>query len=184
MTAKSRIKLPTAPVLTSLSKVEASLGRIAAATAQRNELIAKLDAEVAAVRKSYETAISLEQEMIDTETRLLSAWAQANLDEFGKKRSLTFVHGVLGFRTGTPKVKTRAGFTFDRIRDCLLATSWGAAFVRTKQEVDKEAILGAFANGSLSEAEIREVGARVVQEESFFIEPAVTEPENRIAQAA
>lgn len=48
-------------------------------------------------------------------------------------------HGVLGFRTGTPKLKTRKGFTWAAVLELL--KEFNPAYVRTSEEVAKDKLL-------------------------------------------
>lgn len=159
----------TGPALTSRFAAEAELGALAAATAERDRLVAKLEAELTDVRQRYEEKIDTQQEAIDAATDRLQAWAEANPDEFGDRKSLDLLHGTVGFRTGNPALKTLSGWTWDRVKEKLVGGL--AAFVRTKTEPDKEGIHGAYQRGELSDAQLREIGLRIVQDEAFFIEP-------------
>lgn len=173
-TTTTRIRR-TGPALTSRSAAEAELGVLAAHTAERDRLVAKLEAELTAVRQRYEDKIEAEQAIVDAATDRLQAWAEANTGEFAERKSLDLLHGTLGFRTGNPALKTLAGWTWDRVKEKLLAGPL-ATYVRTKTEPDKEGIHGAYQRGELSDAGLREIGLRIVQDEAFFIEPKAETP--------
>ena len=76
-----------------------------------------------------------------------------------------------------PTLKTITGFTWDRVLEKIRVAY--VEFVRTKEEVNKQAILDQ--RDILGPDKLRQMGVRVVQEEPFFIEPKIEEPENRIA---
>lgn len=175
---KIRIKLTT-PVVDSRADAEKYLGLITAETASLNQLKAQLDVELTAVRAGYEGHIDALDKSITTKTGLLQQWAEANPEEFGDKKSITFLHGVLGFRTGNKQLKTLTGWTWSKVLGVL-----DNAFVRVKREPDKEGLLAAHARGEIDEAGLRAAGPRVVQEESFFVEPAVQEAAGTVTTAA
>ena len=50
----------------------------------------------------------------------------------------------------------------------LHAMRWGGAYIRVKEEINKEQIIADI--GAQLKADLRKVGAEVVQEESFFVE--------------
>ncbi len=179
MTKKNRIKTTALPAAVSRDEAERIVSRITELTIKRNELTAEMDAEIAAARSRYETTLSNTDARIDLLTEQVRDWALANPEEFGKKKSLEFAQGVIGFRTGMPKLKTLSGFTFARVLNQLREVAWGAAFIRIKEEPDKEAMISAYTSENISERELRLIGVRVDQEETFYVEPSVTETEAR-----
>jgi len=178
--SKTRIKKPALPAAVSREEAERLVGEITELTIKRNALVADMDAAVTAARARYEVTLANTEARIDTLTDSVRDWANANPEEFGKKKSLEMTHGTIGFRTGMPKLKTLSGWTFARVLVALQGFSWGSAFTRIKVEVDKEALISSYASENISAAELREIGVRVDQEESFFVDPSVTEVENRI----
>lgn len=181
---KTRIKTAALPKAVSRDEAERIVGSITTLTIQRNSLAADMDAEVTAARARYEVTLSNTEARIEALTEQVRDWALANPEEFGKKKSIEMIHGVIGFRTGMPKLKTLAGWTFARVLDSLKGLPWGGAFTRIKEEVDKEGILSAFSSENLTPGELREIGVRIDQEESFFVDPAVTETDARRATVA
>ena len=163
----TRIRL-TRPVIASRADAEKVLGEIAAETAALNALKADLDQQLTTIRQKYEGRIDSAAKQIEQKSGLLQQWAEASPEEFGDKKSIDFLHGRVGFRTGNPALKTLSGWTFKRVLEVI-----DRHFVRTKEELDKEAVLGAFAREELLEKDLRTVGLRVVQEEAFFVEPKV-----------
>lgn len=170
MTTTSRVRL-IKPVVSTRADAERILGEIAAATAIRAGLSAIMNEDLTKIRQEFEGKIDELSTEIEQKSGLLQQWAEASPEEFeAGKKSIDFLHGRVGFRTGTPKLKTLAGWTWDRVKGVL-----DAAFIRTKSEPDKEALLGSYARGELTDATLRTVGVKVVQEESFFVEPKTEE---------
>lgn len=167
--SKHRIKL-SRPVVSSRADAERILGEIAADTAALNSIQAELDAEITAVRQRFEGRIDNLAKQLEHKSGLLQQWAEASPEEFGERKSIELLHGRLGFRTGTPKLKTISGWTFDRVLSVV-----AEAFVRKKQELDKEALLAAHARKQVSDEDLKKIGVRVIQEETFFVEPKLEE---------
>jgi len=170
----NRIRL-TKPVVASRADAEKILGEICVATADLNSLKAQLDAELTAARQNYEGRIDSLEKQLQQQSGLVQQWAEATPEEFGTKKSIDLLHGRIGFRTGTPKLKTLAGWTWDRVLSVV-----NAPFIRETRAVDKEGLLAAHSRGDLADTDLRTVGVRVVQDESFFIEPKLEEPAGRI----
>ncbi len=116
----------------------------------------------------------------------LRAWAESHPDEFPNgRKSIQFTQGSLGFRTGTPKLALlNRLWNWDRVHKALISFGLAKDYLRTKEEVDKEAIIAATAaNPDKAGAALAcaAFGTKVVQEESFFVDPDITEVERRQA---
>lgn len=185
MPKPTRIKKTALPAAVSREEAERIVGEITELTIKRNQLAADMDAEVTAARARYETTLANAEARIDSLSDAVRDWALANPDEFGKKKSIEFLHGVIGFRTGMPRVKYLAGWTVARVIEKLASLPWGPAFLRVKQDLDKEGLIAAQAAQTIGDSELRQIGVRIDQEESFFVDPSVTELESRqIKEAA
>ena len=108
---------------------------------------------------------------MDELTATVQRWAEAHPEEFGRLKSIEFPAGVIGFRTGSPKLKPLPKWTFDRVLDALRRTDTWRGYIRVKEEVDKEALLGA----KLPATELRGMGLQILQEESFYLTPRLAE---------
>lgn len=180
---KTRIKIAL-PQITNRDEAEALVGEIQLITCNQLRTSAKMDAEINAVRQKYEGNLATYTESLKTKTDTLRAWAEASPDEFPKgRKSIQFVHGTIGFRTGTPKLALlNRLWTWDRVHKMLITLGLAKDYIRTKEEVDKESIIAAAAkNPDHAGARIAcaAFGTKVVQEESFFVEPLITEVETR-----
>jgi phage host-nuclease inhibitor protein Gam len=83
-----------------------------------------------------------------------------------------------GFRTGMPALKLMARMSWEKVVDTLkVQNRW--SFLRKTYEADKQALLAAQATENLGAW-----GIKVVQEESFFIEPKVESAEQVKAEAS
>lgn len=174
---KNRIKKTAAKVPTPRTKadMENLIDQIATLKRAEAALKTEMDSRIAAIKGEFERSLS----DIETEVKGLcdaaETWATSNPEEFGKKKSIEFLHGIVGFRTSTPKLepisKKWNWKTITTAVEQLLP-----AFIRNKPEVDKEAILAQ--RDELSEF-LPNVGLKVSQEESFFVDVTGTKTETR-----
>jgi phage host-nuclease inhibitor protein Gam len=167
----NRIK-NTQPVIRTREALESLIGEIAALKNQQRLLTAAMDGQIQEIRGQYEAQLAVQNEALEQKMEHARVWSEANPQEFGAARSIETVHGVLGWRTGQPALKTLPGWTFDRVLQTL--KSMGApGYIRVKEEVHKQNLLSD--RDAIGPEKLREIGLRVVQEESFFVEPKLTE---------
>src|SRR5699024_10517676 len=93
-------------------QAEDAFARYADADARQPQIAAKMDVQITRIREKYADAMDALQEVQDKSFEDMHAFAEGNRDVFGKRKSLEMAHGVIGFRTGTPKLKTLKGFTW------------------------------------------------------------------------
>ena len=167
-----------------LQQVEQWMAEVAMADAAERRLTAQMDAELTKVREKYAAALEAEQRRKTLAEEELASWAGLNKEElaswaglnkevFGAKRSLKLVHGVMGWRLGTPALKLRsrikADMAFEKVKH------FYPEYIRTKEEVNKEAILAAYAGKQMDDDTLAACGYQVRQEERFYIEPKTEE---------
>jgi phage host-nuclease inhibitor protein Gam len=182
MNKKNRLKLnQSATALKSRDQVETVLREIAQVTLKRNQAQLKMDELITNIRTQYEELIGDCTTHLESQTELIRAWAEANPSEF-KGKSADFVHAQIGWRTGQPTLKTLAGWTWDRVLEKLKGLPNLLQYIRIKEEVNKQSIIGD--REGFGPDGLRLIGVRVVQEESFFIEPKLSEIENKQQIAA
>jgi len=169
----------TAPAIRTRSEAEDVLGEVRALTIERNQRMLERDAVIKGVQEQHAGPLEAIEIQLTQKTELLSGWAEANPSEFDGKKTLAMTHGQVGWRIGNPTLKTLSGWTWDRVLEKLQSLHPFRRFVRQKEEVDKAGILTERA--SLSPEDLRTMGVRVVQEEAFFVEPTLENPENRRA---
>lgn len=176
---KSRIKTKPLPVpqLSSRNDMESAVAEVTAMKLRETELTAAMDKEITAIRSQYEDRMAEIRARLDTHVSALMAWAENNRSEFGKTKSLDAVHGTIGWRTGTPSLKTLSGWTWDRVLEKLELLGL-ADYVRIKREVDKQKIIAdreLFADG----AGLKEIGVRCQQDDFFFVDPKIQHVDRR-----
>jgi phage host-nuclease inhibitor protein Gam len=170
--------------IVSREEAESFVNDIALSENRRRVLAAEMDDKILAIREAYTPALDQCGADIKTKSALVQAWAEANPDEFSKKKHVDFFAGKVGFRTGTPKLKCVTGWTFARVLEKLLSVKWGLAWVRVKEEIDKEGIIASFSNGTLQPGDLREIGVKIEQDEAFFIEPNLAIIQDRLVREA
>lgn len=174
-----RIKSPVAQPLTRV-EVESLVNDIANAMNNRRRIVAEADKAKLEIDESIAGSLILIDEAVKIKTAKCQAWAEANDAEFGKLKSIKFPSGIIGFRTGTPKLKLlNRSWTWEKVLEAVQL--WLPNFIRSKPEVDKEAII-AQAN-DLAEF-LPKCGVKVAQDEGFYIEPNLSVFETRAKEAA
>lgn len=102
-------------VISGVSKeaAEEAFAIYAKASAERAKINAEIELKCAQIREKQQDRLTQLQTTQDEAFDTLQAFALENQAElFSRKKSLEMVHGVIGFRTGTPKLKTLKGFTW------------------------------------------------------------------------
>lgn len=151
----------------SRDEMEESLGKYAAADARISSINSKMDEEFTKIReKNADVLAKAEQDKAEAFERV-QVFATENPDLFAKRKSIETTHGTIGFRTGTPKLKTKKGFTWASVLELL--KSFGSQFVRSTEEVAKDKLLADRDNEETAKV-MDKCGILVVQDEAFYIE--------------
>ncbi len=150
-------------------QMEEAFGKFAYADAKAQGITAKMDAEITRIREKYADDLAGHQKDKADAFEVMQTFAVENRDElFSKRKSMETAHGVLGFRTGTPSVKTRKGFTWAAVLEML--KEFAPDYIRTKEEPAKDKLLADRELDGLPEL-MQKVGIFVEQDETFFVEP-------------
>jgi phage host-nuclease inhibitor protein Gam len=171
--SKNRIKLqaPVVPVPASRIEAEVLVGTIAGLKIEERASQNDMDARLKAIRDEYESTLGALASAIAPCMDALASWAAAHPTEFGDKRSIDMTHGIVGWRQNPPSVKPLKGFTWAAVLGRLKELG-RLDFLRMKEEVNKEALLGARLD--LGDG-IRGFYCQVVQEDEFYLEPKIAE---------
>ena len=166
--AKTREKKTVYSGITS-EQMEQAFADYAKADARQQKITAEMDIQMAKIREKWQDELQKLTETKDNAFDILQAYALENREElFTKRKSLETTHGTIGFRTGTPKLKTLKGFTWGAVVNLLKEFLPG--YVRTSEEANKEKLLADRESEEVV-ALFPKVGITVVQEETFFVEP-------------
>lgn len=153
----------------SREQFENAFAEYAAADARFQQVTAKMDVDITRIREKYQDQLAQLQDQKDKAFETMQVFALENKDEvFAKRKSIETVHGLAGFRTGTPKLKTLKGFTWGAVTNLLKEFLPG--YVRISEEPAKDKLLADRDNEEVA-AQFQRVGIEVVQDETFFVEP-------------
>lgn len=156
----------TQPTITTRSQAEAAIGEIRALEILRRQKQLERETAIQTIDDRIMPLLTTLEQQIQTQTEILATWAESNPTEFNGKKSLECLHGVCGWRIGQPTLKTLSGWTWDRVLETLRTLA--PEYLRTKTEVNKQALLGDREKLTLSN-----MGCKVVQDEPFFVEPKI-----------
>ena len=154
-------------------EVETLVGDITALVIAERKTKALLDKRLKEIKDDYQAQLVDINERVTPLLLRVQAWADAHPEEFGKHRSIQMLHGTVGWRVGQPTLKTLKGWTWDRCLEYLRNHGLGH-FIRTKEEPDKQGIITTFFREATREGELKAMGMQIVQDDSFYVEPAVT----------
>ncbi len=165
--AKTREKKTVYTGITS-EQMEQAFADYAKADARQQKITAEMDIQMAKIREKWQDELTKLAETKETSFDILQAYATEHRDElFTKRKSLETTHGTMGFRTGTPALKTLKGFTWESVKNLL--KEFLPDYVRTKEEADKEKLLADREKEKVA-ALFPKVGVKVTQDEAFFVE--------------
>ena len=158
-------------IITGVSREAAdeAFATYAKSDAQVQKINAEIELQCAKIREKYAdklaTLTSEKEQAFDT----LQAFATEHEEEFfSKKKSLDMAHGTIGFRTGTPKLKTLKGFTWASALE--LVKEFLPDYVRQTWDIAKDKLL-ADRDAEEMLSRMAKCGMQVVQDEAFYVEP-------------
>ncbi len=135
---------------------------------------AKMNEDINKVKSKYQDDINEIKENIEEPMQVLEVYANEQKGTWGKKKSFEFLHSVIGFRTGTPSVAKSKKVTWDFITEQMAKVKDMLGFVRTKQELNKEAILAEEDEAVLKRLK-EDFYIEIEQKESFYIQAKAEE---------
>ena len=156
-----------------------AFAKYAKVDAESAKITADIELQCAKIREKYAGRLAELDAAKTVAFDTLQSFATENQAElFSKKKSLDMAHGVIGFRTGTPKLKTLKGFTWASALQ--LVKEFLPGYVRKTEEVAKDKLLAdrdmdvrvkdGAGEVKLSQ-EMTRCGIQVVQDETFYVEP-------------
>lgn len=131
-------------------------------------LEAKVEKETSAIREKYEDEIAKHQTNLNEANEKLVRYGEFNKDEiFADKKTIDLIYGTVSLRLGTHKVDKKKSLTWESI--VLMMKKVNKNFLRTKIEVNKEAIIEAREDKKMM-AKLANIGVSVVQEEAITVQ--------------
>ena len=167
-----RLKARAAATIADRLQAEQVTGDVCRLQNEINNLKLDMDGRLQQIRAEYEGELDGRQKQLDSQVLALEAWAKENPDEFpAGRKSIEFVHGIVGFRTGTPKVKTGKRYsTLAALAKAMLGVPWAKKYVKTAEpSLNKEALIAD--RGTLTAAQLNLFGIQITQDETFYVEP-------------
>lgn len=158
-------------VITGVTREDAeqAFAEYAKADASINKINADIDLQCAKIREKYQDKLAGLSNTRESAFDKLQAYATENQTElFAKKKSLDMAHGTIGFRTGTPKLKTLKGFTWASALN--LVKEFLPDFIRKTEEVAKDKLLADRDVEGMND-KMAKCGIFVTQDETFYVEP-------------
>ena len=131
---------------------------------------ADMNQKITAIRDECQPKVAKLKADLAEAMEVMHFWAEKNKPLFDKKRSMDLHHGLIGFRTGTPKLKAKKGFTWVMVLDLAkkLYPQLSSKLIRVNEEMDKEFILSKHKDEEYKDV-ISNLYIEVVQDENFFI---------------
>ena len=158
-------------IITGVSKeaAEEAFAIYARADAERAKITAEIELKCAQIREKHQERLAQLQTAQEEAFDTLQAFATENQGElFTRKKSLEMTHGTIGFRTGTPKLKTLRGFTWASALQ--LVKEFLPGFIRMTEEIAKDKLLADRDSEEVA-SNMARCGIAVTQDETFYVEP-------------
>jgi len=147
---------------------EDALSAYAGAVEQESKVLSLLEAEMKRIRDKYNDELTYLQTRKKSSFEIVQTYCREQKPNlFAQRRSIGTRHGVVGFRLGTPKLQTLRGVTWQAVLDKLKEKLPG--YVRTSYEPAKDQLI-ADRHVAQVAALLPELGIRIVQDESFYVE--------------
>jgi phage host-nuclease inhibitor protein Gam len=127
-----------------------------------------MNAEINKVKEKYQADVTELKEGMQEPEEVLHTFAKEQKSSWGKKKSMELLHVAIGFRTGTPKVVKDRKFTWEAVLELMKKTTLLKPFIRTTEEINKEAIL-AEKDDKILKALKDDCYIEVDQDEKFFV---------------
>lgn len=146
-----------------------AFAQYAKADAQSTKITADIELQCAKIREKYAAKLAELEGQKEQAFDTLQAFAMENQAElFTRRKSLEMAHGVIGFRTGTPKLKTLKGFTWASALQ--LVKEFLPGYLRQTEEIAKDKLLADRDVENMG-SQMGKCGIQVVQDETFYVEP-------------
>jgi phage host-nuclease inhibitor protein Gam len=176
-----------APLKTdALARLQGMVAEYADNVHARETRKALMEQELDAVRARYQPEIETLTETADGLFANIRVFCTSNRELlFSKKKSLNLLRGTVKFQAGKVFVellgviKEFGEGAWHTALQNLESLDWGAPFIRTVREIDKDAIIQAVKDKSLTTEQLAEAGLTVAQKERFSIQPKTEEVPTR-----
>jgi phage host-nuclease inhibitor protein Gam len=156
--------------LASVEDCSSAMSDLVIAQTQLEALVADRNREVATVQARYETSIDRAREAVGALEASLEDYYYAHIPEIeaGGKKHLDTANGRMGRRVNPPKLSPlNRSWTWKRIIDLVQVVYKERFLLKPKPEIDRDKL-----RCELAAEELKQLGLKVDQGETFYIEPA------------
>jgi phage host-nuclease inhibitor protein Gam len=158
-----------------------TLLEIADCETQLQRAEAEMNEQIQKIRDEYEQNTHVVRAIKSSLEQEVERYCILNKTDFEKQRSKDLVHGTLGFRNTPPKVAPlNRKYKWDTVIELLAKVRFGKDFIRTKEEINKERVLAAYASKEIDDRKLASVGMKVDQSEEFFLKIKWEEIPNQV----
>ncbi len=152
----------------SLAQFEEAMARYAGAEQREIEINKTVELEMNELLANYEGELSLLAQGKSMAFDIVQSYCTNNKERlFSKRRSIGTLHGIAGFRLGTPRLKTFRGSNWETVLKKLKEKLPG--YIRHNEEPAKDLLLADRYKENVAPLLI-EIGVEIVQDELFYIE--------------
>lgn len=154
-----------------LEQAQEASERFAGVSTTLSMIEAQMNEKINNIKSKYQEQITSAQEQLEEHAEVLQVFASEQKKNWGNKKSLDLLHCTIGFRKGNPKVDKAKKFTWDAVVELLKKhKKLAEKFIRTKEEVNKEAILAEKDEKVLEQLQ-EDAFIFINQDETFYVEP-------------
>ncbi len=158
-------------VIETLEEVDAKLLELGGLKVSISKAEANMNSKMQTLRAKFDEETQDDRAKAELIEKEIEQYCIVNRAKFEKTRTLDLTHGSIGFRTNPPKVgMLNRKYNVDTAIQ-LIKQVFKGLYVRQKEEVDKDAILAAYATKQIDDQQLAGVGLKIDQGEKFVCEP-------------
>ncbi len=159
------------PVIETVEEVDQKLLDLGGLKVHISKAEANMNAKMQALRQKFDEETQDDRAKAEFIEKEIEQYCIINHAKFDRQRTIELTHGSIGFRTNPPKVNQLNKKYSVQTSLELIKRIFTGKYLRTKEEIDKEAILTDYATKAITDEQIAGVGLRIDQGEKFFCEP-------------
>lgn len=152
----------------SQQQANAAFAEYCKAANRENTIKAKMEAAITRIRETHADELTSLEAIKSKQVDMLETYAKENGQLFADKKSYEMTHGVIGFRTGTPKLGLLKKFKWADVLEA--AKKKLPDYVRTVEELNKAGLIAAREQPEVIKL-LPVIGCEIVQDETFYVEP-------------
>lgn len=149
-----------------LPDAEAAMATVARVNSKLKSIEAKKELAKLKIDEQYQDEVNKLTAEKKEPLEILFAFAKEDVKNW-KLKSYDLAGGTIGFRTNPPKLDKLKGFTWDAVT--VLVKEHYPDYIRTKEEVDKDAIIALRDDEEIMPGITKKCKVMVVQDETFFV---------------